>query len=80
LPVAKAKPPSLREIKSIREPILTVEFAGRCHGMGKTQSYDSVRAGTFPVEVIRRGRHIYVSTMALWRSLGIEPDSGRRAG
>lgn len=80
MPATKVKPPTLRKIRSIQEPYVSIEFAGACHGMGKTTSYDSVRAGTFPVEFIRRGRHIYVPTMALWRSLGIEPDAGKKAG
>jgi hypothetical protein len=75
----RANKPTIRQIRSITDPIVPLEFAGLCHDMGRTQSYDSARDGTFPVEVIRRGRRVYVSTMALWRSLGIEPDSGRKA-
>jgi hypothetical protein len=77
----QATPPSLRELRKLQEPTVTVEYAGRCFRMGRTQSYDSVRKGNFPVQVIRRGRSIVVPTAALLRVLDLEPaEPSRKAG
>jgi hypothetical protein len=73
------KTPTIRELRKLQEPYVSVEYAGACFGMGKTQSYDTMRAGKFPVEVLSRGRRHVVPTMALLRVLGIEPEAGKKA-
>jgi len=44
--------------------------AGRALGVGRTSSYESARAGTFPLPVIRVGKRIVVSKTLLERLLG----------
>jgi hypothetical protein len=72
--VGQAKPPSIHELRKLTEPTVTVEYAGRCFRLSRTAAYDRVRAGTFPVPVIRQGRALLVPTLPLLRALGIEPE------
>lgn len=47
-----------------------VEVAGRAFGMGRTKTHEMVRAGTFPVRVLRLGRRYRVTRADLFRALG----------
>jgi hypothetical protein len=74
--------PTIQELKKLQDPTVSVSFAGRCFGLTRTKTYDRIRAGNFPVPVIRQGRSIVVPTLPLLRALGIEPEEpkrGRRA-
>jgi hypothetical protein len=55
---------------------LTVDLvtAGRAHGLGRTISYELMRAGDFPCPVHRRGRYYRVLKAELMTSLGLGMD------
>jgi len=55
---------------------LTVDLvtAGRAHGLGRTISYELMRAGEFPCPVHRRGRYYRVLKAELMTSLGLNMD------
>lgn len=53
----------------------SVETAGSIFGLSRTQTYEAIKAGRFPVEVIKIGRRIIVPTIPIRALLGIgEPD------
>lgn len=49
-----------------------VVTAGRALGLSRDHSYDLVKAGDFPVPVIRVGRRWIVPRAGLLKALGIE--------
>ena len=52
-----------------------VETAGSVFGLSRTQAYQAVRAGRFPVPVLRIGRRIVVPTAPIRRLLEIDIDA-----
>ncbi|MGH3548072.1 MAG: DNA-binding protein [Pseudonocardiaceae bacterium] len=54
-------------------PSVAVETAGRALGLGRTKSHELVRAGEFPVRVLRLGNAYRVPTADLLVLLGVEP-------
>lgn len=50
-----------------------VETAGSIFGLSRTQSYEAVKDGRFPVELVRVGRRMIVPTAPIRRLLGIDP-------
>lgn len=65
--------PTTNEV--LRWPVVVdLATAGRCFGMGRSMSYDAVRANTFPVKVLRVGCRYRVTRQALLTALGI-PDA-----
>jgi hypothetical protein len=50
----------------------TVENAGRCYGLSRTQAYEAVKRGD--IETFSIGRRIVVPTAPLRRKLGIDVD------
>lgn len=54
------------------KPTLTVTEAATLLGVGRRQAYEAIQRGDFPVDVIRVGRSIRVSTAKL-RTLLIGP-------
>jgi hypothetical protein len=54
-----------------------VELAGRLLGFGRSQSYERVRAGTFPGAISIGGRRYRVSLFALAKELGCTIDDVR---
>lgn len=54
-------------------PVVPVEFAGRCLGLGRSSSYKAAKSGELPV--IRMGGRMVVPTAELRRMLGL-PISG----
>lgn len=69
------------------EPLLLTELhnlpsvvdlvtAGRAFGIGRTKSHELVRAGEFPVPVLRLGNSYRVTRAALLRALGESPADG----
>jgi hypothetical protein len=50
----------------------TVPLAGAVFGYSQTQAYEAVKAGTFPVPVIRCGRRIVVPVAPILAALGLE--------
>lgn len=60
----------------LRDLPLTVDLvtAGRAHGLGRTISYELMRAGDFPCTVKRRGRYYRVLKADLMTSLGLGMD------
>jgi hypothetical protein len=63
-------------LEELRELPLTVDLvtAGRAHGLGRTISYELMRAGEFPCAVHRRGRYYRVLKADLMTSLGLGMD------
>jgi predicted DNA-binding transcriptional regulator AlpA len=61
------------------QPVVSAEEAFAQLGIDRTTGYRAIRAGTFPLEVIRIGRAIRVPTQALRRLLQFdeqpEPDA-----
>jgi hypothetical protein len=49
-----------------------VETAGSIFGLSRTQAYEAVKAGRFPVSVIRVGRHLIVPIAPIRRLLDME--------
>ena len=49
-----------------------VELAGKAFGLGRTKTHEMVRAGTFPVRVLRLGNAYRVTRADLLRVLGEE--------
>jgi hypothetical protein len=49
-----------------------VETAGDILGLSRTQAYEAVKAGRFPVAVLHVGRRLVVPTAPLRRLLGID--------
>jgi hypothetical protein len=50
----------------------TVEVAGSILGLSRTQSYEAVKAGRFPVPVVAVGRRLVVPTAPLRRLLEMD--------
>ncbi len=50
--------------------------AGRAFGLGRTKAHELVRAGQFPVPVLRLGNSYRVTRAALLRALGESPADG----
>lgn len=53
--------------------------AGRAFGIGRTKAHELVRAGEFPVPVLRLGRTYRVTRADLLRALGEDAASGGSA-
>lgn len=53
-------------------PTLTVPKAAELLGCSPSAAYEAIRAGDFPVAVVRIGRKIVVPTRPLLNVLGIE--------
>lgn len=51
------------------------ETAGSIFGLSRTQSYEAIRAGRFPVPVVRIGRRIVVPVAPILRALGLDGDA-----
>ena len=51
-----------------------IETAGSIFGLSRTQAYEAVKKGVFPVDVIKIGRRYLVPTAPILRLLGLEPD------
>lgn len=47
--------------------------AGRAFGLGRTRTYELMRAGEFPVRVVRLGNKYRVPTAELRKALGVDP-------
>lgn len=56
--------PTLTELRSWPATVGVVR-AGQALGMGRNGSYESVRAGTFPVRTLRIGHRVRVVTAEL---------------
>lgn len=52
-----------------------VGTAGSILGLSRTQSYQAIKDGRFPVEVVRVGRRMIVPTAPIRRLLGIDPEA-----
>jgi hypothetical protein len=50
-----------------------VQTAGAILGIGRSKAYELVRAGEFPVQVLRIGRRIFVPTAAIVSLLDPHP-------
>jgi hypothetical protein len=50
-----------------------VGTGGSLFGLSRTQAYEAVKAGEFPVKVIRIGRRLVVPVAPILALLGIEP-------
>jgi hypothetical protein len=63
-------------LEELRDLPLTGDLvtAGRAHGLGRTLSYELMRAGEFPCTVHRRGRYYRVLKADLMTSLGLGMD------
>jgi excisionase family DNA binding protein len=59
---------------------MTVEEAAARLGISRTLAYELAREGKLPVPVIRLGRRVVVSRLALERVLGAERRSHRGGG
>lgn len=57
-------------------PALSAEEAFAELGIDRSTGYRAIRAGTFPLEVIRVGRLIRVPTAALMHLLGLDSGGG----
>ncbi len=51
-----------------------IETAGSIFGLSRTQAYEAVKRGVFPVDVIKVGRRYLVPTAPILRLLGLDPD------
>lgn len=47
--------------------------AGRAFGLGRTRTYELMRAGEFPVRIVKLGNKYCVPTEELLKVLGIDP-------
>jgi hypothetical protein len=56
--------------------VIDLVTAGRAFGIGRTKSHALVRAGQFPVPVLRLGNSYRVTRAALLRALGESPADG----
>jgi hypothetical protein len=61
------------QIEPITPETTTIELAARRLGIGRSLGYQLAREGRFPVQVIRAGRRLLVSTAALDRLLQCAP-------
>jgi hypothetical protein len=50
----------------------TVENAGSILGLSRTQAYEAVKRGDFPVTVVKVGRRIVVPTAPILALLGLD--------
>jgi excisionase family DNA binding protein len=53
-------------------PTLSVEEAARLLGVHHNTVYSAIAAGTFPIDVVRVGRILRISTASLRRALAME--------
>jgi hypothetical protein len=53
----------------------SVENAGRCLGLSRTQTYEALKRKDPPFPIIKVGRRIVVPTAPLLRLLGIDVDA-----
>jgi hypothetical protein len=60
-------------------PTTKPALAGAALGMSRTQTYVAIKAGEFPVQVIRVGRRIIVPVAPLLELLGIGDTGGESA-
>ncbi|GAA3829016.1 hypothetical protein GCM10022380_54450 [Amycolatopsis tucumanensis] len=58
-------------------PTIDVPTAGAVLGMNRDKAYKLVRDGEFPLPILRVGKRLRVSTDALLKYLGVEPDHSR---
>lgn len=63
---------STTELRSLPAAV-DIVTAGRAFGIGRTKSHELVRAGQFPVPVLRLGNSYRVTRAALLRALGESP-------
>ena len=57
-----------------------VETAGSIFGLSRTQTYEAIKAGRFPVEVVRVGRRIIVPVAPIRRLLVLDTDEAGPVG
>ncbi len=67
--VKSLSPTELRSLPSVVDLVT----AGRAFGIGRTKSHELVRAGEFPVPVLRLGNSYRVTRADLLRALGESP-------
>ena len=67
---------TLDELRRLPPTTVPPEVAFQALGCGRTAGYASIRAGTFPVPVLRLGRVIKIPTAPLLKALGLEPEGG----
>ncbi len=53
---------------------VSVEVAARALGIGRSKAHEMVRAGEFPVRVLRLGNSYRISSADLLELLNIKPD------
>lgn len=53
-----------------------VATAGSVLGLGRSQAYEAIRRGCFPLPVIRAGGHYVVPVAPLLRLLGLDDETG----
>lgn len=63
---------SVAEIQQL-PAVVDVVTAGKALGLGRTKSYQLVRAGEFPCRIIRVGGSYLVPTAELLALLGLDP-------
>jgi predicted DNA-binding transcriptional regulator AlpA len=65
----------MREVEQLpdpaQRPTISAQEAFRLLGCGRTNGYEMIRQGTFPVQVLRLGRVIRVPTARLLDLLGL---------
>jgi hypothetical protein len=71
--LSEAKRMGLEELVAL-PPVVDLVTAGRAHFLGRTISYELMRAGEFPCPVHRRGRYYRVLKADLMTSLGLDMD------
>lgn len=73
IPSSRARAVGLSRADLLAMPAaLDLVTAGRALGLGRTKAYELVRAGEFPVRVMRLGPAYRVATADLLKLLGIE--------
>lgn len=54
-------------------PAVDLDVANRALNLGRSHGYDLARRGTYPCPTWRAGSTHRVSTLDLWRLLGVDP-------
>jgi hypothetical protein len=67
---------TLDELRRLPPTTVPPEVAFQALGCGRTAGYASIRAGTFPVPVLRLGRVYRVPTLPLLELLGVRVEGG----
>ncbi|MFI2258912.1 DNA-binding protein [Streptomyces tubercidicus] len=70
-----AGPMGLEELLALPATV-NVVTAGRALGIGRDKAYALIRAGGFPVRTLELGGTVRVSTVELWKVLGVESTRG----